>query len=119
MTGSLNDRQLEELRADLERLATELAEQLQRLERDSQPVQLDQQSTGRLTRMDAMQQQQMASANAQHNRAHLNRVRRALAALDSGDFGYCSDCGEAIAFARLKIRPDSPLCVTCQGRNET
>lgn len=119
MSDKLDVAGLAELRADLQRLVVELGGQLERLEEDSRPVQLDQQSTGRLTRMDAMQQQQMASANANHIRAHLNRVRRALAAMDSGDYGYCRDCGEAIAFARLKIRPDSPLCVGCQGRNET
>ena len=69
--------------------------------------------------MDAMQQQQMAAASAGHIRAHLSRVRLALAAMDDGEFGLCRDCGEEIAFARLKIRPDSPLCVNCQGRNET
>jgi DnaK suppressor protein len=118
VTGALTGSQLAELRADLERLETELGGQLERLGDDSRPVVLDQQSVGRLSRMDAMQQQQMAAASAGHIRAHLSRVRRALAALDSGDFGYCYDCGEAIAFPRLKARPDSPLCVGCQARNE-
>ncbi len=69
--------------------------------------------------MDAMQQQQMAAANAAHIKAHLNRVRLALANLDAGDYGWCRDCGEAIGYQRLKVRPDSPLCVNCQQRNES
>ena len=119
MTEALNATQLAELRADLEQLAEDLAGQLDRLGEDSRPVTLDQQAVGRLSRMDAMQQQQMAAANAGHIRAHLSRVQRALAAMESGDFGICQDCGGDIAFARLKIRPDSPLCVACQSRNET
>lgn len=118
MSEALTPAQVAELRVDLERQAGELAAQLQRLGEDSRPVTLDQQSVGRLSRMDAMQQQQMAVANAGHIRAHLNRVRRAIASMDEGDFGICRDCGDDIAFARLKVRPDSPLCVACQGRNE-
>ena len=119
MSDALRADQLEELRADLENLREELCGQLARLGDDSRPVTLDQQAVGRLSRMDAMQQQQMAAAKASHSRALLSRVERALAAMEEGEFGYCNDCGEAIAFARLKIRPDSPLCVACQGRNET
>jgi DnaK suppressor protein len=119
VSEALTSAQAAELRVDLERLAEELSAQLQRLGEDSRPVTLDQQAVGRLSRMDAMQQQQMAVANAGHIRAHLNRVRRAIASMGSGDFGVCQDCGADIAFARLKVRPDSPLCVECQGRNES
>ncbi|MEP5764976.1 MAG: TraR/DksA family transcriptional regulator [Halieaceae bacterium] len=118
MTAQLTAAQLAELRADLELLVAELGEQLQRLDEDSKPVELDQQMVGRLSRMDAMQQQQMATANAAHIKAHLNRVRLALAAMDSGEFGYCRQCDEIIAWPRLKARPDSPLCVACQQLNE-
>lgn len=119
MSDPLSQAQLAELRADLDTLDRELSSQLERLGDQSRPVTLDQQAVGRLSRMDAMQQQQMATANAAHIRAHLSRVRLAIAGMDSGDFGICRDCGVDIGFARLKIRPDSPLCVSCQGRNET
>ena len=118
MSEALTEVEIAELRGDLEKLAGELDAQLERLGEDSRPVKLDQQAVGRLSRMDAMQQQQMAAANAGHIRAHLSRVRRALAAIESGDFGICQDCGGDIAFPRLKVRPDSPLCVVCQSRNE-
>ena len=77
-------------------------------------VVLDQSKVGRLSRMDAMQQQQMAAASVVHVKAHLNRVCLALAAMESGEFGCCRQCDEPIAFPRLKIRPDSPLCMPCQ-----
>lgn len=108
-----------ELESDLRRLKRELEEQLQQLEQDSKPVELDQQMVGRLSRMDAMQQQQMAMASESHARAHLNTVSLALAAIRAGDFGYCRQCDEPIAWQRLKARPDSPLCVQCQQLNET
>ena len=118
MSEQLDSVQLEELRGDLLQLQEELLGQLDRTAQDSKPVQLDQQSVGRLSRMDAMQQQQMAAANLAHSRAHLNRVMLALAAIESGDFGYCRQCDEPIGYPRLKIRPDSPLCLDCQQSNE-
>lgn len=69
--------------------------------------------------MDAMQQQQMASANAGQVKAHLNRVELALTAIAAAEFGFCRQCDEPIAFARLKARPDSPLCIACQQANES
>jgi DnaK suppressor protein len=119
VSDPLTPARIAELRADLERLDGDLSGQLQRLGEDSRPVTLDQQSVGRLSRMDAIQQQQMAVANAGHIRAHLQRVRRAIAAIESGDFGHCRDCGGEIGFERLKVRPDSPLCIACQGQIES
>jgi DnaK suppressor protein len=114
----LTDEQLSEIEADLQVLRAELSGQLDRLGEDSKPVELDQQLVGRLSRMDAMQQQQMAAASASHTKAHLGRVNLALKAIAEGDYGYCRQCDEPIAWLRLKARPDSPLCVRCQEMNE-
>lgn len=118
MAEDLTTAQLSELKNDLLNTQQELSGHLQRIDQDSQPVQLDQQMVGRLSRMDAMQQQQMAQASQAHMLAHFHRVQLALQALEEGDFGFCRDCDQGIGFARLKIRPDSPLCVSCQQRNE-
>ena len=115
----LSSEQLQSLEQTLLRIHDELKEQLQGTDAAAAPVSLDQQSVGRLSRMDAIAQQQMALANQGHVRAHLSRVEHALAALAEGEYGYCDDCDQPIAWARLQIRPDSPLCVPCQERNET
>ena len=117
--AELTREQVLELQRDLVQQREELADQLSRSDKNSQPVELDQQLVGRLSRMDAIQQQQMAAANAAQAAAHLNRVELALAAVESGDFGYCRRCDEPIGFARLKARPDSPLCLNCQQDNES
>ncbi len=114
----LSEEQRQELHADLQLLQRELQGRLERIGSESQPVQLDQQMVGRLSRMDAMQQQQMAQASQSHMRAHLSRVQLALKTMDEGEFGYCRSCDEPIPFPRLKVRPDSPLCVACQQQNE-
>lgn len=115
----LSPGQLQLLEQMLQRIRAELEEQLQGTDAAAAPVSLDQQSVGRLSRMDAIAQQQMAMANQSHVRAHLSRVERALGALADGDYGYCHDCDQPIGWGRLQIRPDSPLCVVCQGLNES
>lgn len=76
-------------------------------------VTLDQQSVGRLSRMDAMQQQAMAQATNARRDAMRQRIRAALARIDDGEFGFCTECGEEIATARLDLDPTVPTCISC------
>ena len=80
---------------------------------DRRTVELDQQSVGRLSRMDALQRQAMADAQAARRATRRRRIRAALSRLDAGEFGYCEDCGERIPDARLALDPTAPLCVDC------
>ena len=77
-------------------------------------VHLDQTSVGRLSRMDAIQQQAMARATAARRSAEETRIRAALARIDDGEFGYCSGCGEEIAPRPARPEPGrgavSDLC---------
>lgn len=76
-------------------------------------VALDQQSVGRLSRMDALQAQAMAQAASRMRHVEIQKIKAALARLDEGEFGYCTDCGEEIASARLERDPAAGLCVSC------
>ena len=76
-------------------------------------VMLDQQSVGRLSRMDAMQRQSMAAAQSRRRQARGLRIEKALERIDEGEFGYCQDCGEDIAKARLEVDPTTPNCLSC------
>lgn len=77
------------------------------------PVELDQQSVGRLSRMDAMQQQEMAQAEARRRTSDLARIEIALNRVTEGEYGWCAECGEAIAYKRLEIDPAAHLCIAC------
>ena len=66
-------------------------------------VELDQQSIGRLSRMDALQQQAMATAMSVRKQNEKRSLEEALYRMNQGDYGNCIDCGEAIALNRLKI----------------
>jgi DnaK suppressor protein len=76
-------------------------------------VTLDQQSVGRLSRMDAMQRQAMAQATARRRQARASRIEAALGRIEDGEFGYCQDCGEEIGSRRLELDPTLPTCVSC------
>jgi len=82
---------------------------------ERRPVELDQQSVGRLSRMDAMQVQAMAQAVEGRRRGRLQAIEAALKRLETDDFGYCSDCGEDIPAKRLEIDPATMRCVDCAG----
>ena len=77
------------------------------------PVELDQQSVGRLSRMDAMQQQSMDLAKEERRRSRIAVLRAALQRMDEDEFD-CLSCGEDIPNARLDIDPAATLCVDCQ-----
>ena len=79
------------------------------------PVMLDQQSVGRLSRMDAMQQQSMDLAKEERRAQRLAILAAALKRMDDGEFGYCLKCGEDIPPERLDVDPAVTLCVDCVG----
>ncbi|MEO0327002.1 MAG: TraR/DksA C4-type zinc finger protein [Pseudomonadota bacterium] len=76
-------------------------------------VELDQQAVGRLSRMDAMQQQAMAEAQERTRQLDLQRIELALRRIREDDYGYCLDCDEEIADGRLAIDPMAEKCVRC------
>lgn len=78
-------------------------------------VELDQTTVGRLSRMDALQGQQMALEQDRRRQAEMQRIDAALKRIDSGDYGYCSLCDEPIAEKRLLLDPAIGTCIDCAG----
>ena len=76
-------------------------------------VTLDQQSVGRLSRMDALQGQAMAKATSARRAARRQRIAATFQRMDDGEFGYCADCGEEIAPGRLALDPTAATCIGC------
>jgi DnaK suppressor protein len=116
---SLKPAQIEQLRSELLKQQQELTELLHNAEDATKPVTLDQQSVGRVSRIDAIQQQQMAIANQQQASGILKRIELALRRIDEDSYGDCPECAEPIAFARLQVQPFANLCIGCQSAQET
>lgn len=77
------------------------------------PVQLDQQSVGRLSRMDALQVQAMSQAEEGRRQLRLRLIDAALKRIDEGEYGYCVSCGDDIPEKRLAFDPAAARCVDC------
>lgn len=90
----------------------DIVHQLEQLEEMSQPVSPDP-AIGRLTRQDAMQQQQMTLESQRRLALEQTRVQTALQRIEAGKFGLCVLCKTPILPARLEAIPESPLCVPC------
>ncbi len=106
---------LTKLRADLLSRRDEL-DKLDRMSKEArQPVELDQASVGRLSRMDAMQQQAMAIESERRRELDRRRIDAALKRIESGEYGFCTRCGEEIAKKRLDLDPTVPTCIGCAG----
>ena len=116
---NLTEKQLNHFRGMLERLRIELRELLDISTGASQTVTLDQTTVGRLSRMDALQQQQMSHASRAAYRKRLVAVEQALRSLDEGEYGWCEQCGELIDVRRLEIKPESARCIGCQQLSES
>jgi len=101
-----------------------LAEQQALIEKNDEadsatkPVELDQQSVGRLSRMDAMQGQAMALATRQRQEQRMRQLIAALRRIDEDDYGYCEDCGKPINPRRLEIDPATLFCLDCASARE-
>ncbi|MGB5210050.1 MAG: TraR/DksA C4-type zinc finger protein [Gammaproteobacteria bacterium] len=109
----MDDATIEAFRQQL--VAQQLALQTQEQEHntDSGPVELDQARVGRLSRMDAMQGQQMALQASRRRQAQLANIAGALRRIESNSFGDCFICGEEIDQRRLAIDPTSTRCLGC------
>ena len=76
-------------------------------------VVLDQTSVGRLSRMDALQNQAMQVETERRREVELARIDAALQRLDEDEYGYCVSCGEEIQAKRLDMDPATPVCIDC------
>ena len=111
----LTEAQAQALHAALLALKEQLEQQLQQAESAAKPVQLDQTLLGRVSRMDAMQKQNMELATEQRRQQRLQIIAAALQRIEAGDFGYCILCDEAIAPQRLAFDPAVACCIQCRA----
>ncbi len=76
-------------------------------------VELDQTRQGRLSRIDALQGQEMSRAAERRRQIELRRIEGGFQRIEEGEYGYCVNCGEEIALRRLMADPTTPLCIAC------
>ena len=107
----------EKFRPNVEKAIAELKKLLAFDDPTAAPIVPDS-SIGRLSRVDAMQQQQMSLEVKRQREANLTRLERALKLIDDGEYGTCPRCEDDIAPKRLEAMPDAIFCFDCANAVE-
>lgn len=103
---------MQRLQAELDALRQSLLESAQ----DTDAVELDQSSMGRVSRNDALQQQAMALQMRARMQQRERKLEAALARVHAGSFGLCCECQEPIDLHRLNADLASVFCTECAGQ---
>ena len=91
---------------------TEMGSQIDQLQEKVKPIAPDC-SLGRLTRMEAMNEQEVSQRILDETLLRQTRLRNALSRIDSEMFGICIECEEEIGMGRMTVRPESVRCIDC------
>lgn len=65
-----------------------------------------------------LEDSEVVDALGNEARGELNKVAAALSRMDSGEFGYCVECGEKIQTGRLEAHPYADECIECAEFDE-
>ncbi len=107
------DLDMEGLKKKLKLAQKELTSVAGTSEDAKKPVELDQTTQGRLSRMDALQVQAMAVETDRRRLVKIQRIEAALKRIADDDYGYCASCDEEIPAKRLEFDPAAAVCIDC------
>ena len=102
----------EAYRKTLQNSLEEIEDYLTKTEESAEAVSPDK-SLGRLSRMEAMQDQQLILEARRRKKMQKVAVLSALQRIENGQFGICIFCGKPIVPERLEVAPESSTCISC------
>ena len=102
------------VRTELQRLKTELQTRLVRINENHRRL-LEPDSKERATQLE---NREVVDALGNEARLELKQVAAAMARIDSGEFGVCTDCGDDIDDKRLLAFPQAAKCFECASLAE-
>jgi DnaK suppressor protein len=109
----MNTSEIEQFRQTLLSLRTELLKLEESSKETAQPVELEQDSMGHLSRRDSMQAQQMAEEGPRQRKRQLQKIDGALRRMEAGEYGKCFVCEEELDACRLSEDPTTTRCMNC------
>jgi DnaK suppressor protein len=115
-SGTLSPEQLGQIREELQRTLARL-ERNMKLNGNGRPPELDQSAVGRLSRIEAIQNQGFTQSLQERERVQLAQVMDALQRLEDGCYGICTRCREPVGFERLMVFPEASHCNRCGNGN--
>jgi DnaK suppressor protein len=110
---NLTRQQILEIRESLERTMRRLERSVKASGNGSASREIDQSSVGRLSRIEALQNQGLTQNLQERERTQFDEVMQALSRLDAGTYGVCTTCRAAIAHERLLVFPETRTCGEC------
>jgi len=108
----MNKKEKDSLKDKISEDITTLKEQIAILEEKVKPISPDC-GLGRLTRLEAMREQDVNNKILDESRIRFTKLGNALLRIDKAMFGVCIECEESIGIGRMSIRPESVKCVDC------
>jgi DnaK suppressor protein len=111
----LTPEQIEQLRDELLRARAKLERSMKISDRAAQPVKLDQTSVGRLSRIDALQNQGITQGLRAREAARYANIMEALQRIEKSTYGRCAGCDQPIPFERLLVFPEVLTCAACRS----
>lgn len=82
-------------------------------------VELDQSSVGRVSRIDAIQQQAMAIGFQNRLQLRKRKLEAALNRIAAERFGLCCECQDELEMERLEADPATVFCAACASHRES
>ena len=101
-----------------ERIKVEMGktqQQVDTLKEATKPI-APENSIGRISRMDAINNKSVSEAALRSAEKKLTRLKMAIHKINDHDFGKCAICDNEIAEARLMFLPESNRCIRCADR---
>lgn len=103
------------LRYKIASLIARSKDDIEDIEKSTQPI-APENSIGRVSRMDAINNKSVMEAALRNKKAKLVKLKVALTNIDNPEFGICSMCKNPIQQGRLIYMPESTNCIRCADR---
>ena len=113
MTEEQKNHLKEKILKDIEHLIKEIED----LKEKNKPIPPEN-SIGRLTRLDAMGEKSINDAMLEKCEQRLKKLLYVNDRTEENSFGCCNICDEDINYERLKILPESTICIECANEME-
>jgi DnaK suppressor protein len=111
--AAITPEQVEQLRQELLRTLSRLERSVKKNGVGNGAADLDQTCVGRLSRIEALQNQGLTDGLRERERIQFEQVLDALCRLESGAYGTCLTCNTPVSYERLTIFPETPTCALC------
>jgi len=108
----MNAEEKKQLREKINEKIEQAEKEIAHLEENTKPI-APENSLGRVSRMDAINNKGVAEAALRSSKKKLGKLKVALTIIDEPGFGICDHCKKPIQAKRLMFMPESTRCVAC------